>query len=103
MDRVGQLQLLEQELVVDLDVAGLVHHLGGGVELGVDVGHRLDDLGRADQRPLLAVEELGEEPGGVVVADVVLLGPAHLHPRRRAVDRHVHVGKDALVLDVDVE
>jgi hypothetical protein len=45
-----------------------------GVELGVEVGHGLDDLGGADQRALLAVEELGELPGDGVVAD---LGPPY--------------------------
>ena len=58
VDRVGELQLLLQVARVRLDVARLVHHLGGGVELAVDVGNRLHDLRGADQRALLAVEEL---------------------------------------------
>ena len=48
-------------------MAGLVHDLGGGVVLGVDPRHGLDDLGRAEQRALLAVHELREQP--VLVLD----------------------------------
>ena len=58
VDRELARQLLAQVLGVDLDVARLVHDLGGGVVLGVDPRHRVDDLGRAEQRALLAVHEL---------------------------------------------
>ena len=58
VDRIGELELLVQQALVGLDVARLVHHLGGGVELGVHVGHGADDLGGGDQRALLAVHEL---------------------------------------------
>ncbi len=44
----------------DLGVAGLVHRLRGGVVLGVDPRHRLDDLGRRQHGALLAVHELAE-------------------------------------------
>ena len=56
--RVVARELLVEVLGEHLDVAGLVHHLGGGVVLGVDPRDRLDDLGRAQQRTLLAVHEL---------------------------------------------
>ena len=60
VDRVVAVELGVEVLGEDLDVAGLVHHLGGGVVLGVDPRHGLDDLGGADQRALLAVHELAE-------------------------------------------
>ena len=44
VDRVVARQLGVEVLGEDLDVAGLVHHLGGGVVLGVDPRHGLDDL-----------------------------------------------------------
>ena len=50
--------LLVQVAAVDLDVARLVHHLGGAVELGLDPRHRVDDLRGREQRALLAVQEL---------------------------------------------
>ena len=61
-DRVGELELVVQQPAVGLDVPRLVDHLGGGVELGVDRGHLLDDLRGADERALLPVQELGELP-----------------------------------------
>ena len=62
VDREVVRQLLGEVLGVDLDVAGLVHHLGRRVVLGVDPRHRLHDLGRADERALLAVHELAQHP-----------------------------------------
>ena len=73
VDRIGDLDLVEVPRI-GLDVASLVHHLGGGVVLRVDVGHRLHDLGRADQRTLLTVEELAELPGHHVPPHVAPLG-----------------------------
>ena len=68
VDRVDQADLLLQEPRERLDVPGLVHGLGGRVELRVQVRDDLDDLGRAHHRPLLAVQELRELPGLGVLA-----------------------------------
>ena len=70
VDRVVARQLGVEVLGEDLDVAGLVHHLGRRVVLGVDPRHGLDDLGRADQRALLAVHELAERPVLALDADL---------------------------------
>ena len=83
VERVDQLHLLVQVAAVDLDVARLVDDLGGGVELRVDVGHRLHDLGRADQRALLAVHELAEAPGLGVAAQLALALVGHGRPTTR--------------------
>ena len=57
------LELLLHEAPVDLDVARLVHHLGGAVhELGLEPRHAVDDLRGGQQRALLTVEELAELP-----------------------------------------
>ena len=58
--RVGLAELGVQVAGEDLGVAGLVHRLRGGVVLGVDPRHGLDDLGRGHHRALLAVHELAE-------------------------------------------
>ena len=58
--RVGVADLLAEVALEDLGVPGLVHRLGGGVVLGVDPRHRLDDLRRRQHRPLLAVDELAQ-------------------------------------------
>ena len=90
-------------------MAGLVHDLGGRVVLGVDPGDRLDDLGGADERALLAVEELGQGPAlrldvevePLLVAPVLerragevdsLVAPAVLHLVRDGDGRGVDVG-----------
>ena len=65
--RVVARELLVQVLREHLDVAGLVHDLRGGVVLGVDPRDGLDDLRRAEQRTLLTVHELRQEP--VLVLD----------------------------------
>jgi len=83
-------------------VARLVHHLGGGVELGVEVRHGLDDLGGADQRALLAVEELGELPGDHVVAHLGALPLAERLPGARAVDGDGLLGGQQRVVEVDL-
>ena len=44
-------------------MARLVHHLGGGVEFGVEIGNLLHDLGGTDQCRLFALHELGDIPG----------------------------------------
>ena len=62
VDRVVARQLLVEVPGEHLDVAGLVHHLRRRVVLGVDPRHRLDDLRGADERALLAVEELRQRP-----------------------------------------
>jgi hypothetical protein len=77
VDRVVPVLLLVEVLGEDLDVAGLVHHLGGRVVLGVDPRHGLDDLGRAQQGALLTVHELAQRPvvGLDGEADPLVLGP----------------------------
>ena len=102
VDRVGELQLLLQVARVRLDVARLVHHLGGGVELAVDVGNRLHDLRGADQRALLAVEELREVPRGGVVAELAAGLLVHRVPHRRAPDGDVLLGCLQRVGEVDL-
>ncbi len=86
-DRIGRLELLVDQPLVALDMAGLVHHLGGGIELGVHVRHGVDDLGRRDQRALLAVHELTDRMALQVEAQPVPLLLGHLVPEGRAVDR----------------
>jgi hypothetical protein len=62
-DRVDDLELLVEQARVGFNVPGLVHHLGGGVELRLGVRHGLDDLCRRDEGALLAVHELGDGLG----------------------------------------
>ena len=102
VERVDQLHLLVQVAAVHLDVARLVDHLGGGVELGVDVGHGLHDLGRADQRSLLAVHELAEAPGLDVAAQLALALVGHLVPPLGAEERVHLVGHADRVGQVDL-
>ena len=66
------------EAAVHLDVARLVHHLGGAVLLGLEPRHRVDDLRGREQRPLLAVEELAELPGDGLVAQPLDLAVVEL-------------------------
>ena len=54
--------LLVEVAVVDLDVARLVEHLRRRVVLRVHVGHGVDELRGREQRALLAVQELREDP-----------------------------------------
>ena len=61
VDPVLARHLLVEVLGEHLDVAGLVHHLRRRVVLGVDPRHRLDDPRGAQQRALLAVQELGQQ------------------------------------------
>ena len=62
VDRVDQTDLLVEVPAVDLDVTGFVDGLGGGIELGIDVWHRLHDLGYGDECSLFPVHELAEAP-----------------------------------------
>ena len=94
VDRIGELELLVQQALVGLDVARLVHHLGGGVELGVHVGHGGDDLGGGDQGALLAMHELRDRVGLQVAAQPRPLLLGHPAPIVRVVDR------DRLVLEL---
>ena len=102
-------ELLVEVAGEHLDVAGLVHHLRRGVVLGVDPRDGLDDAGGAQQRALLAVEELREQrvldldadPQPLLVAEVrhgrsrdVAEG---LEAGRRA---HRQLGRDLLGVDV---
>jgi hypothetical protein len=79
--------------LVGLDVAGFVHHLRGGVELGVHVGHGADDLGGGDQRALLAMHELADRVALQVEAQPVLFLVGELRPDGRAIDRDGLVGE----------
>ena len=101
VDRVGLLELLVEVPGEHLDVAGLVHHLGGGVVLGVDPRHGLDDLGGAQQRALLAVEELalGPHVGLDGVLQPLLLAPLL---ERRAGEVHAHGGEVLAAGDPDL-
>ena len=63
-------ELLLEVAGEDLDVAGLVDDLRAGVQLGVVPRHGLDDLGRAEQRALLAVEELARRPAAALDAEL---------------------------------
>jgi hypothetical protein len=66
---------------------GLVHGLGGRVELGVHVGHRLHDPGGDRERALLTVQELAEQPRRQVVTEFVALFLVQLVPLAGPVDR----------------
>ena len=59
---VAATELLVEVTSEHFNVAGFVHHLGAGVQLGVVPRDGLDDLGGADQCTLLAVQELAELP-----------------------------------------
>ncbi len=85
-DRVGELELLVEEAGVGLDVARLVHHLGGRVELRVGIGDGLDDLGGGDEGALLTVHELGEGLGLEMVADTRPFLRREALPDGRAID-----------------
>jgi hypothetical protein len=111
VERVVPVELGVEVLGEHLDVAGLVHHLGRGVVLGVDPRHRLDDLRRADQRTLLAVHELAEGPvvGLDAEVDPLLLAPLlerACRPRRSGealpVGAVLHEVVDEHLLDVDL-
>ena len=94
VDRVVARQLVVEVLGEDLDVPGLVHDLGGGVVLGVDPRDRLDDLGRAHERALLAVHELRQRP---VLALHAELDPFLVTPARQRGPAHVEAFTEAPV------
>src|SRR5262249_44738206 len=71
-------------------------------ELGVDARHLLHDLGGADERALLAVEELRVRPRLDVMADRRTLALRELLPDRGAVDDDRLVGKALRVLRIQV-
>src|ERR1700733_3966287 len=102
VERVDELQLLVQVAAVHLDVARLVDDLGGRVELGVDVGHGLHDLGRADERTLFAVHELAEPPRLDMAAEFPLALVGHLVPPLGAEDGEDLVGHADGIAQVDL-
>ena len=55
-----------------LDVARLVHRLGGGVELAIHVRDGVHELGRHHERALLAVQEVREQEGRAAARDLPL-------------------------------
>src|SRR5713226_4979627 len=101
-DRIGELELVVQEPGVGLDVARLVHDLGGRVELGVGIGDGLDDLGGGDEGALLAVHELGEGLGLEMMADARPLLGGEALPDWGAIDLDGPVIHHHGVLGVEV-
>ena len=101
-DRVGELELVVQQPRVRLDVARLVDHLRRGVELGVDARHLLHDLRGADQRALLAVQELRQLPGLKVAAEIRLLLARQSLADVGAEDRDRLVGQLLGILRIEV-
>ncbi len=99
---IHQLHLLVQVAAVDLDVPRLVDDLRRRVELGVDVGDRLHDLRRADQRTLLAVHELAEAPCLDVPAQLAAALFGHVVPPLGAKDGVDLVGHADRVGEIDV-
>jgi hypothetical protein len=96
------IQVAQREAPVS-DVARLVHHLSGGIELGIEVGRGLRDASRRHQRTLLAVHELRQRLRLLMPAhrDVLLL--VELVPQRGPVDRDKAVGDLLRVLGIEVE
>ncbi|OFA61933.1 hypothetical protein BEN35_00410 [Streptomyces fradiae] len=103
VDRVEHPDLLVEEAAVDLGVPGLVHGLGRGVELGVQVGDGLHDAGGADHGALLAVEELAELPGAVVPPQLALVAFGHPAPVPGAVEGEGLVGGAERVVGVHLQ
>ncbi|TMA31143.1 MAG: hypothetical protein E6J79_20510 [Deltaproteobacteria bacterium] len=105
-DLVRDAELLGEVAVVDLDVARLVGHLVGGVELRLGPRDALHDLRRGQERALLAVEELREHEGVQVELhpDDLVVAEVDGRAQHRVDHRRETVG-DALPhesLDVDV-
>jgi hypothetical protein len=103
VERVDKPELLMQLAAVHLDVACLVDDLRCGIELRVHVRHRLDDLRRADERPLLAMHELAESPRFDMEARLGLLRLVHLLPPGRAKQGVDLVWHPEWMLEVDLE
>src|SRR5690348_15561424 len=87
------LEFLMQQARVGLDVPRLVYDLGRRIELGVDVLHLLDDLRGADQRALLAMEELRDLPRLSVAAELGPLPYGEPVPEIGAGDRDGVIGE----------
>ena len=62
VDWVAATEFFVEVATEHLDVTCFVHHLRAGVQLGVVPRHGLDDFGCADERTLLAMEELRQRP-----------------------------------------
>src|SRR5215831_17103157 len=92
-----------QQPRIGLDVARLVHHLGCGVKLRVEVGHGLDDLGGRDQRALLAMHELGNLRSLQVMANLPPLFFVHAVPQVSAIDVDDPVVEHHRVFRIEVE
>ena len=110
VDGVVALELGVEVAGEDLDVPGLVHDLRRRVVLRVDPRHGLDDLRRADECPLLAVEELAHPPvegldrelRPVLLAPSLQRGALELHEALSEVrDGGLHLDGDGLDVDVD--
>ena len=101
-DGIGELELLVQQARIGLDMPRLVHHLGRGVELAVEIGHGLHDLGGGDQRALLAMHELRDRRGLLVVADLDLLLVGQPVPDIGAEDRDGTVVELHRVLGIEI-
>ena len=112
VDRVVAVELRVEVAREHLDVARFVDHLRGRVVLGVDPRHGLDDLRGADERALLAVEELAHpeverldrelRPLPLVVH--AFIGEPSTSVRRCAqvVDGARHLHRDGLDVDLGV-
>ena len=86
-------------------MASLVDHLGGGVELPVHVRNRLDELATTEQGSLLAVQELGERPGGATRRKLL---PLLIRERLdevvagKALSARVHDVPDSFLVDLEI-
>ncbi len=101
-DRIGDTELVVQQTRVGLDVARLVHHVCGRVELGIEVRRHLHDAGGGHERPLLTVHELRERLRLLVVSQVHALLVRELLPDRRAEDRDQPVVDLLRILRIEI-
>ena len=76
-------QLLMQVARKDLRVARLIHHLGGGIELGIHPGHGGGQLSGHKHGQLLPMQKLAEVPGKRFIAQPLLLLGGQLTPEIR--------------------
>ncbi len=102
-DRINDIELFVQQALVDLDMARLIHHLGGGIELRLDIGDLLDDLRGANQRALLAMEELRKIVGLRMTPQVGLFLFGQALPDRRAEDGKILVGQFLGIFRIQIE
>jgi hypothetical protein len=91
-----------QQARVALHVTRFVHHLRGGIELGIHIRGHLHDLCGRDQRALLTVHQLGNVPSLRVVAYVGLLFGREFLPHFRPVDRDHAIVELHRVLGIEV-